>query len=1001
MPEQGTNIGNAYATISLVLKGVKQARAQLEQEAKAAGQAIDGIGAKAKNTEQKTVSAFSGIANGITKARAEIKRFNDSPLGKVQSALEEIEKKIRGVYLAAGAFAAFGLKTSNDIRKLEIQFGALLGDQKKATAEMKKLRDFADDLNVPYTQVLEAAAALTPLVKSSGAEFSKLLLTTQKLATIDPAQGIQGARMALSEFMSGDVTSIFRRFELGVGKDVFKGIVDSANGDVNKMLDGLNKVLDKTGITTDAIREMADPFALLADEGKQLLDTAFRPFLLEVVIPLVKNLTQFFRDLRENNPELLKIGAGFTLAVAAAAPLLTIVTTLIGSFKALKAAAAGMNIAGGLKGIAGKGLAVGGGVIAGAAAAQGLADLGLRTGDLGRIASKEKGGKGENVMDVLGERLKQILVIVVNGFLDFSALLAKAVIYIGNAFDQFANVFRLGGAALGVIFGQLKEQFGNLAIGLADALSGLFDTTSIREGGKAAVAEARQQIDVSNAEGERLKARLAEGFTPHQSDLDRVDANLAEMKKNVLGGLIDFLFPVEKKTEEVAEGLEEAGQKISNALSEFEVEQLQEIADATEKYAEDVKKIEADKQQAILESNQKYADEMVQLAKDAAKAEKDALDDLIRDREKLNTDYTRDGEQDEIKKQRSIRDKIIDFQRKEAEEAQQHADKMVETRRKQQREEEDALTDLDFRKLFEMARDNADELAGDNQTFADQRAARQQALQYEMEDIERAAQDERADRLRKFEQDLYDRTMAYRQEQAQLQQENAEKLTLAHQQHVLELSQIQQKYTTELQLRQQAIQQELAFLMQSEEQRKQILLQKQQEFVNQAYALMGKATPQNVQQHYQQQNTQQAVNTARNAVQNTIQNVMNSPLAQGIQSFFNQSTKSTQPTNRASGGYLRAGQSSFVDESWSSQMERWVSGGRSYQLLGDTAILTPLKPGTVDPGRGRGNDRPAININLNIGSLATNGLTVEQAIPLIEAAAYNAATQALEEMPRE
>src|SRR5690606_11637051 len=51
-------------------------------------------------------------------------------------------------------------------------------------------------------------------------------------------------------------------------------------------------------------------------------DTAFRPLLMDFVIPAAKQFTEFLRGLRETNPEILKFGAGLTIVVAAASPLL-------------------------------------------------------------------------------------------------------------------------------------------------------------------------------------------------------------------------------------------------------------------------------------------------------------------------------------------------------------------------------------------------------------------------------------------------------------------------------------------------------------------------------------------------------------------------------------------------------------------------------------------------------------------------------------------------------
>jgi hypothetical protein len=916
--------------------------------------------------------AVDGVRTRLEQAKASFKAFEGTRLGKLQSGLGLIEEKIRGISAVAAGFAAGGLLASNSIYRTERQFAALLGSQEKATKEMAKLRKFADEMNAPFTQVLEAATQLTPIAKRSGAEFNKLLLITQKLAMIDPAQGITGSRIALSELISGDVTSIFRRFELGISRDEFRQIVDDAGGDVNVLLESLDKLLDKTGITTKAMKEMADPFALLGDEAKQAADAAFRPFLMDVLIPFVKELTTFLRDLRETNPEMLKFGAGLTLAVAAGAPLLKLITSLIGGFKALKAASVGLNLAQGLKtgkgagGAIGKALAVGGGVIAGAGIAQGLANAGVRSGDLGRIASKESGGGGENVMDVLGERIKQIFVILVDQFLHFGHTLAKVALFIWNAGDQIVNIFKLIGSFVREFGATLQSVVGDLLVGISQLIAKIPGAEGMAIGILQAGGDLQRRgmIEKDAALDQRgaAAARLAQGLEVPQSELDRVEANFNALRENVIGGLVGFLFPVEQKAEEVAGDLEDAGETVAAAIGdtpEFIAEQQAEIADAYKTYIEDIKKIDEEKNSALLKANQDFAAEQVKIAQDMANAERKALEDLIKDRDKLLLDFNRDGDKAERERQRDELENMIEFQRKERDDAQAHADKLVDIQKKSQVRQQELLLNLDFKGLFELQQTTNAELEGANQSFAEQRRERLTALDDEKSDMARAFAAEREERQIAFEQALYDRSIAYHAEQADIARQNTEKLAQARQQYTAELAQIQQKHQMELSLRQQAANQEFQFLVMSEKQRTDFLLQEQNRYLQGAAALfskMGIKAPTSMQSQPLTSSQQQTVQKAMQGAQTIGQNILNSPAVQAISNFLN-------PVKRGVGGGLGAGQTAIVNEGYREQMELFHAGGRTYQLAGGAGLFTPFKSGQVDPGA---SGAPNISVNVNV-----------------------------------
>lgn len=85
----------------------------------------------------------------------------------------------------------------------------------KALAEAQAIANkAARDGRGVYSETLSALADLQPLARTYNTNLEDLLKTTQLLAAADPAQGFEGAAVAIREALSGDFTSLVRRFEI-------------------------------------------------------------------------------------------------------------------------------------------------------------------------------------------------------------------------------------------------------------------------------------------------------------------------------------------------------------------------------------------------------------------------------------------------------------------------------------------------------------------------------------------------------------------------------------------------------------------------------------------------------------------------------------------------------------------------------------------------------------------------------------------------------------------
>jgi hypothetical protein len=91
---------------------------------------------------------------------------------------------------------------------------------------------------------------LVVTARSSGAELKTLIDLSQRLAVLDPAQGAEGARVALSEVLSGDPRSLARRYEIPL--DALDKIKDESIPAAQRLV-VLDQYLNKIGITSKVV----------------------------------------------------------------------------------------------------------------------------------------------------------------------------------------------------------------------------------------------------------------------------------------------------------------------------------------------------------------------------------------------------------------------------------------------------------------------------------------------------------------------------------------------------------------------------------------------------------------------------------------------------------------------------------------------------------------------------------------------------------------------------
>jgi hypothetical protein len=338
---------------------------------------------KASKQLDNLKSVSEKVSNGLSRMAINGSRGFDSMSSSSNgliSNLTGLVATIGGVTLAAkGLQAVFGGAMQQETDKLTLN--ALVQDTEKATKLFDMLNEKGLKSVFSEGDFMTAGKAFLPVTKDLG-EINSLLGVTERLASSNPLQGMEGSSMAIREALSGDLVSLQERFNVprSMLKEAFKG-ADTAK----EKIAALDSVLNKMGFTTQFVNDVnksaSSQWSMLGSNvktalakmgGKALED--LKPILSKInealsgdnLSGLVTSGSQMIsnavKDLINLGTKAVEIGqvikenwkpiSDTILAVAAAAATLRagfvalgIVNALTASFAAFKAANAGATIA--------------------------------------------------------------------------------------------------------------------------------------------------------------------------------------------------------------------------------------------------------------------------------------------------------------------------------------------------------------------------------------------------------------------------------------------------------------------------------------------------------------------------------------------------------------------------------------------------------------------------------------------------------------------------------
>ncbi|MFY2158062.1 hypothetical protein ACOSZF_20850 [Cytobacillus firmus] len=228
-------------------------------------------------------------------------------LGRALSApLRGIGSLTSGLYGLVGAYAAAeGAKkvfeqTIGEAAKYEqssVMISAILNDKKLGQDYMRLVDQFSIDSPIMDSQSMLANSKSFLTQSKDMKQLEKMWSLAERMAAIDPYQGVEGAVFALRELFSGDAISMVRRFEMP--RQVMNEIKKM---DLADQLVALDNYFNKIGMTQKLIDEMGGTtlgvWAQIKESANVILRTMGAP-ALEQVKTFLKGIREGMTSVKE------------------------------------------------------------------------------------------------------------------------------------------------------------------------------------------------------------------------------------------------------------------------------------------------------------------------------------------------------------------------------------------------------------------------------------------------------------------------------------------------------------------------------------------------------------------------------------------------------------------------------------------------------------------------------------------------------------------------------
>lgn len=426
-----------------------------------------------------------------------------------------------------------------------------------------------------------------------------------------------------------------------------------------------------------------------------------------------------------------------------------------------------------------------------------------------------------------------------------------------------------------------------------DVLQTRLDNLAEQVAGNEELGKAYDDLEVRLKKLKATNKELAESVQPV------VEAT--EKAKNFFKKLLSGdIIPQEAKT-----AWDDLRERVAKATQEA-VARDKALVQVQSKYEDDVTRIQETGQQRRADIAGQFNDRLVEIAREAAESAGRALRELEQKRDDLGREFVRDDEKAQRDAALRVADIRVEAAREDERAFRDHLRNLEKIRQEAQDREFELIMNRDFAGLFFSRRQTAGQLRDASGSFVSERQERQVGTKDQIDDLRRSIANERNERIIAYNQSLQDAQIAYIRDRQEANRQRIAAIQEAQMARNRDLQSLSQNINAQLQARQRGYREELRLAMLVAQER-----------VNIENALLQRA--------------RKAAAEAQ-AVSKTVAGRGN-------------------PTFRALGGPLNAGQPSIVNEVGSSGRETFSTGGRTFNLPG-AGVFIPSRSGMVNANRG-------------------------------------------------
>ncbi|QVY62990.1 hypothetical protein [Cytobacillus gottheilii] len=248
---------------------------QTQQANNATGNFVD-----AQGRLRNSLGQFTRSSNLASRSMSTLSRSITSPMRSIGSLTSSLGG-LAAAYAAVNGAQKIFEQTVGEAAKYEqstITIAAMLNDKELGKQYMDLVDSYAIDSPIMDSQsMLGNSKSFLTASKDMG-QLEKMWSLAERMAAIDPYQGVEGAVFALRELFSGDAISIVRRFEMP--KKVMNEIKKM---ELDDQLRELDKYFNSIGMTQHLIDEMGGTtlgvWAQIKESANVILRTMGTPAL--------------------------------------------------------------------------------------------------------------------------------------------------------------------------------------------------------------------------------------------------------------------------------------------------------------------------------------------------------------------------------------------------------------------------------------------------------------------------------------------------------------------------------------------------------------------------------------------------------------------------------------------------------------------------------------------------------------------------------------------------